>query len=103
MANSWSTLYRILKSRRKRGIAKRKNVHTRARTRTHSNMRTYNDPEDIARFVMKQEKDIIIGVGSVEEYIKSNIQQNRFVDQKQTFVEKTKIIAAKKEIGRAHV
>lgn len=97
MANSWSTLYRILKSRRKRGIAKRKNVHTRARTRTHGNMRTYNDPEDIARFAMKQEKDIIIGVGSVEEYIKSNIQQNRFVDKKQTFVEKTKIIAAKKD------
>lgn len=95
MANRWSRFLKNLKSKRKRGIAKKRNIH--AHIKSHKTMWTYNEPEDLARFVMKQEKDIIIGVGSVEEYIKSSMQQTRFSEMKETFVEKTKIIANKKD------
>lgn len=53
--------------------------------------------EDIAGFAMRKEKDIIMGVSSVDEFISGTILQKRFESNNATLHKKIKILANKKE------
>jgi hypothetical protein len=53
--------------------------------------------DDIAGFAMRKEKDIIMGVSSVDEFISGTILQKRFEETQETLHTKIKILANKKE------
>lgn len=58
---------------------------------------SYWEPHDMANFSMNRDKDIIVGVGSFEEYVSGTILQKRFKENKETHITKTKVIATKKD------
>lgn len=81
--NKWKALARSSKFRKKTSYSRKRS-------------KTYIYPEDLAGFTMS-EKDIIMGVGSFEEYVSGTILQKRYKENKETHHEKTKIISSKRE------
>lgn len=58
---------------------------------------SYFYEEEKAGFTMRKEKDIILGVGSVDEFISGTIHQQRFEKGKETIHDKIKILANKRK------
>lgn len=83
LMNKWKRLARAAKFNRKISYGKKR-------------LKTYNYPEDIASYSMVNDKDIIMGVGSFEEFVTGTILQSRYKANKETQHEKTKIISSKK-------
>ena len=81
---SWQKLKSRLGYNRKAGV------------RTKKKTKSYWNADELEGFTMTN-KDIIMGVGSVDEYISGTIQQNRFLELIPTFNLKTKIVATKKD------
>jgi hypothetical protein len=68
----------------------------RRRLRARKNRRvSYFSPEEKVSFVMN--KDIVMGVGSFDEYVSGTIQQKRLKENKEIYHKEVKIIASQKE------
>lgn len=81
--NKWKSLARNSKHRKRTGYSKKR-------------CKSYKWADEIASCIMA-DKDIILGVGSFEEFVSGTILQKRYKLGKETRHEKVKVISSKRE------